>query len=195
MRTTIRTYRAELAVGATLLAIYLATLAPSVTLWDSGEFLSAIHSLGIPHPPGTPLYILLANVWAKIWAPLVGFAYSVNMLSAVCTAVSFAFLANLFVRWTGDRLAAFAGALVMHVEDRSSSQSGSRAYTPLTRRTRGLRRPLAPRSSLKQVRYTEGRQFADARQRSESILIPSGARRPAACFSPDCLRPTNPDGA
>ena len=108
---TIRAYRTELAVGATLLAIYLATLAPSVTLWDSGEFLSAIHSLGIPHPPGTPLYILIANVWAKMWAPLVGFAYSVNMLSAVCTAAAFALLANLFVRWTGDRLASFAGAV------------------------------------------------------------------------------------
>ena len=111
MRTAIRGYPAELAVGATLLAIYLATLAPSVTLWDSGEFLSAIHSLGIPHPPGTPLYILIANVWAKIWAPFVGFAYSVNMLSAVCTAAAFALLANLFVRWTGDKLAAFAGAV------------------------------------------------------------------------------------
>ncbi len=108
---TIRTHRTEFAVCATLLAIYLATLAPSVTLWDSGEFLSAIHSLGIPHPPGTPLYILIGNVWAKIWAPLVGFAYSVNMLSAVCTAAAFALLANLFVRWTGDRLAAFAGAV------------------------------------------------------------------------------------
>src|SRR5687767_771909 len=102
----IRAHRAELATATTLLAVYLLTLAPSVTLWDSGEFLSAVHSLGIPHPPGTPLYILLANVWAKIWGPLVGFAYSVNMLSAVCTAVAFGFLANLFVRWTGDRLAA-----------------------------------------------------------------------------------------
>ena len=108
---TIRTHRTELAVFATLLAVYLATLAPSVTLWDSGEFLSAIHSLGIPHPPGTPLYILIANVWAKIWAPFVGFAYSVNMLSAACTAAAFALLANLFVRWTGDRIAAFAGAV------------------------------------------------------------------------------------
>ena len=107
----IRAHRAELATATTLLAVYLATLAPGVTLWDSGEFLSAIHSLGIPHPPGTPLYILLANVWAKIWAPLVGFAYSVNILSAVCTAVAFGFLANLFVRWTGDRPGAFSGAI------------------------------------------------------------------------------------
>jgi len=91
--------------------VYLATLAPGVTLWDSGEFLAAIHSLGVPHPPGTPLYILIANVWAMIWASFIGFAYSVNMLSAVCTAFAFALLANLYVRWTGDRLAAYAGAV------------------------------------------------------------------------------------
>ena len=107
----IRAGRAELAAGTTLLVVYLATLAPSVTLWDSGEFLAAIHSLGIPHPPGTPLYILIAHVWALLWAPLVGFAYSINMLSAVCTAFGCALLANLFVRWTGDRLAAYTAAV------------------------------------------------------------------------------------
>ena len=104
-------HRAAAAAGATLLIIYIATLAPGVTLWDSGEFLASIHSLGIPHPPGTPLYILVANVWTKIWAPLFGFAYSVNLLSAVCTAVSCAILAELFSRWTGDGIAAYAGAV------------------------------------------------------------------------------------
>src|SRR5258707_5925846 len=84
------------------------TLAPSVTLWDSGEFLSAIHSLGIPHPPGTPLYVLIGNIWGKVFSPLVGFAYSVNLLSALCSAIACALMANLFVRWTGDRLAAYA---------------------------------------------------------------------------------------
>lgn len=95
----------------TLFLVYLATLAPSVTLWDSGEFLSAIHSLGIPHPPGTPLYILIGNVWAKIFSPIVGFAYSINLLSAVCSAIACALMANLFVRWTGDRIAAYAAAV------------------------------------------------------------------------------------
>jgi hypothetical protein len=103
--------RPAVAAGATLFIIYLATLAPGVTLWDSGEFLAAIHSLGIPHPPGTPLYVLLANVWAMIWAPVVGFAYSVNLFSAVCTAAACALLADLFARWTGDRLAAYAAAV------------------------------------------------------------------------------------
>src|SRR5690242_9839964 len=95
----------------TLFLIYIATLAPGVTLWDSGEFLSAIHSLGIPHPPGTPLYVLIGNVWAKILSPMVGFAYSINLLSATCSAIACALMANLFVRWTGDRLAAYAAAV------------------------------------------------------------------------------------
>jgi hypothetical protein len=104
-------WRAELAAFATLLLIYLATLAPGVTLWDSGEFLSAIHSLGIPHPPGTPLYVLVANVWSRILSPLTGFAFSVNLLSAICTAAACALLANLINRSTGDRIAAYAGAV------------------------------------------------------------------------------------
>ncbi|MFN2603432.1 MAG: DUF2723 domain-containing protein [Gemmatimonadaceae bacterium] len=103
--------RTEMLVFATLACVYVATLAPSVTLWDSGEFLSAIHSLGIPHPPGTPLYVLVGNLWARIFSPLVGFAYSINLLSALCSAIACALMANLFVRWTGDRLAAYAAAV------------------------------------------------------------------------------------
>jgi hypothetical protein len=98
-------------VFATLVVVYVATLAPGVTLWDSGEFLAAIHSLGIPHPPGTPVYVLIANVWAQLLAPLIGFAYSVNLLSAVSTALACALLGNLFARWTRDRLAAYAGGV------------------------------------------------------------------------------------
>jgi transmembrane protein TMEM260 (protein O-mannosyltransferase) len=98
-------------VFLSLFLVYVFTLAPGLTLWDSGEFLSAIHSLGIPHPPGTPLFVLIGNVWAKIFTPLIGFAYSINLLSAICSAMACALMANLFVRWTGDRLAAYAAAV------------------------------------------------------------------------------------
>ena len=87
------------------------TLAPGVTLWDSGEFLAAIHSLGIPHPPGTPLYILLGKVWSLAFAPVFGFARSINLLSAVSTAFACGILTSLFSRWTEDGFAATAAGL------------------------------------------------------------------------------------
>ena len=87
------------------------TLAPGVTLWDSGEFLAAIHSLGIPHPPGTPLYILIAKVWSLIFGSVFGFARSINLLSAFCTAFACGILTNLLADWTEDGFAATAAGL------------------------------------------------------------------------------------
>lgn len=95
----------------TLFAVYATTVARGVTLWDAGEFLAAIHSLGIPHPPGTPLYIVVAKVWSFIFAPVSGFAISVNLFSAACTASAFGFFADLMNRWTRKSLPAYAGAV------------------------------------------------------------------------------------
>lgn len=70
-----------LVTGLVLLG-YLLTLAPTVTLWDAGEFISAAKVLGIPHPPGTPLFILLGHVWADL-LPVGGYAWRLNLMSAV----------------------------------------------------------------------------------------------------------------
>jgi hypothetical protein len=106
-----RRWIAPAVVVLVLLFVYHATLAPTVTYWDAGEFLSAIHSLGIPHPPGTALFVLIANVWTKIFSPWLGFAYSVNVFSAVCTAAACGIAAWLMQRWTGNSAAAIAGGL------------------------------------------------------------------------------------
>ncbi len=101
-----------LAVGSLLLLAYVVTLAPTVTYWDSGEFIAAVKTLGIPHPPGTPLYILIANVWATVLAPLVGYAYAVNLLSAVSTAAACSVFTWLMAKWTRDPWSAVAGGLL-----------------------------------------------------------------------------------
>lgn len=106
-----RAARPDIAAAVFLLVVYCVTLARGVTYWDAGEFLAAIHSLGIPHPPGTPLFVLVAHVWSMIAAPVVGFTIAVNAFSALCTAAAFGVIANIFWRSTGDAVAAFAGAL------------------------------------------------------------------------------------
>jgi hypothetical protein len=96
---------------AALLGIYLATLAPTVTLWDAGEFLSAVHGLGIPHPPGTPLFVFVANAWAQLFGFL-PFAAVVNAASAVAAAVGCASFAWLVTRWTASATSGVLAGLV-----------------------------------------------------------------------------------
>ncbi len=95
---------------AVLIAIYSATLAPSVTWWDSGELIAAVHSLGIPHPPGTALYVVIGKVWTMLTWPL-DFAVRVNLFSAVATAAAIAVIGAMLARWTRQPLAAFAAAI------------------------------------------------------------------------------------
>jgi len=61
------------------------TLAPTVTLWDAGEFITAAKVLGVPHPPGTPLFVLVGHVWADVVA-FGGYAWRLNLMSACFSA-------------------------------------------------------------------------------------------------------------
>ena len=99
-------------VGAVLGFVYLATLAPGITLWDAGEFASAVDSLGIPHPPGTPLFILIARAW-RVALGFVPTAAATNLLAAVCTAIAAAICAALVTRWTRDTFSGVAAALML----------------------------------------------------------------------------------
>ncbi|NQS96838.1 MAG: DUF2723 domain-containing protein [candidate division Zixibacteria bacterium] len=74
-------YRVRFAVfGGLTLALYLNTVCPAVHFWDTAEIISAAWSLGIPHPPGFPLYTLLGRV--VIAAGILSPAISMNILSA-----------------------------------------------------------------------------------------------------------------
>jgi len=99
-----------LAAGAVLLAVYVATLAPDVTFWDAGEFIAAAHSLGIPHPPGTPLYVVVLNAWARLLSFL-PFAAATNLFSAFATAVAGSLSSLIIWRATRSSTAALAAAI------------------------------------------------------------------------------------
>ncbi len=115
--------------------IYLDTMAPTVSFWDCGEFIAVSHTLSVPHPPGSPLYLLLGRVISML--PITGgaaldpilnepqfhnIAYRINLLSPLATAFAnmflFLIIARLVVEWRGkikdatDKWIAYGGALV-----------------------------------------------------------------------------------
>jgi hypothetical protein len=75
-------------LGALLL--YSWTLAPTVTLTDSGELIVVAHGLGVAHPPGVPLWIILAHL-ASLF-PFGNVAMRINFSSALFAALACATL-------------------------------------------------------------------------------------------------------
>lgn len=104
--------RVDAATGAAVLlfVVYALTLAPDVTFWDAGEFIAATRSLGIPHPPGTPLFILLEHVWASLLFVL-PYAVATNLFSAAATALAAGLTGRMVHRATGSSPMAFASAV------------------------------------------------------------------------------------
>jgi hypothetical protein len=72
-------------IGAASLALYLKTLAPTLLMADGAEFQFASYLLGIAHPTGYPLYLMLGWLWSHL-LPLGDVAYRINLLSAVFAA-------------------------------------------------------------------------------------------------------------
>lgn len=68
------------------LSIYLLTLAPSVTFFDSGEFITAISCLGSPHSPGYPFFVNYGKPFT--WLPFGSVAFRVNFATAVSGALA-----------------------------------------------------------------------------------------------------------
>lgn len=89
--------------------VYLLTLSPSLGEADSFEFQVTASRLGVAHPTGYPLYILLGRLF--IFLPVGDVAYRVNLVSPVFAALAVALVYLLVVRLTGRRAAALIAAL------------------------------------------------------------------------------------
>ena len=81
-----------LAAGIAAIAVftlYALTLAPSTSFWDTSEYIATAHILGIPHPPGNPLFVLLARTW-DILLGVFGLpvAVRINLFSATMGALA-----------------------------------------------------------------------------------------------------------
>jgi hypothetical protein len=75
------------------LVVYWMTVQPSVSFWDCGEFIAASYYLQVPHPPGTPFFLIIGNIFSKI--PFIeNIGLKVNLISVFSSALA-AFLLYL----------------------------------------------------------------------------------------------------
>lgn len=100
-----------MARAALFLSVFFAgirTACPTVAFDDTGEVCLAALTLGIPHPPGYPLFTMLTSLWA--WIPVGSIAFRLNMFSVFLVA-SASVLAFSVYRRMGGRVF-YAGIVV-----------------------------------------------------------------------------------
>src|SRR5262245_33137071 len=87
------------------------TLGPSLLFGDSAEFQTIAYTLGIGHPTGYPIYILLAKLFTFL--PVGDIAYRVNLFSAFCAALTVGVVFLIIRKLGAMYTAAIYGALVL----------------------------------------------------------------------------------
>ena len=120
-------YLAAVIAAAAIFLLYVVTLAPTTAFWDTSEYIATGYILGIPHPPGNPLFVVLARVWIVLLSPLgLPVAVRVNLLAALTSAAAsgFFFLVAHRIAWglLGDHRRALVGAA-------ASALLGATAFT------------------------------------------------------------------
>ncbi len=121
-------YYLILSILATIISFifFNSTKAPTVSFWDCGEFIATSYILGIPHPPGNPMFLLIGRFFALL--PIAGeIAVRINLISVISSALSVFMAFWLILRISigtkeilplgksriGVGIGSFAGALIM----------------------------------------------------------------------------------
>ena len=77
---------------------YWSSVAPTTSFWDCGEFIACSYTMGVPHPPGSPLYLLMGRVMTLL--PIASdIGLRVNMSSVILSSFSLLFLYLSTVRF------------------------------------------------------------------------------------------------
>ena len=74
-------------------------MAQSASFWDSGEFIAVSYNLGVTHPSGAPLYILIGNFFTSLFFFISDVGARVNLLSVFCSAFSVTLLYLIIVHF------------------------------------------------------------------------------------------------
>jgi len=110
-------YAWALAASIVVALLYIITLAPTTAFWDTSEYIATAHIMGIPHPPGNPLFVVLARAWEILLAPLgLSVAVRVNLFSTTMSALAHGFwflmVHQILRHFTEDRVFPLVGAFV-----------------------------------------------------------------------------------
>jgi len=91
-------------VFAWALVLYVLTVAPTTSFWDSGEFIASVYKLQVMHPPGAPFYMLMGRLFS-MFVPADLVALAVNMISVLASAgtvlLTHLVIVRLVRRWHG----------------------------------------------------------------------------------------------
>ena len=84
-----RLWKTVTGIVVTLIAgfTYLSTIEPSASFWDCGEFIASSYKLEVGHPPGNPVFQLIARFFT-MFTDGSHAAIAVNVMSALCSALT-----------------------------------------------------------------------------------------------------------
>lgn len=72
--------------------VYLLTIEPTTSFWDCGEFIATAFKLEVGHPPGAPLFMIIARVFSLFAGDVTNVAMMVNAMSGLASAFTILFL-------------------------------------------------------------------------------------------------------
>ncbi len=91
--------------------VYVLTLEPTMPFWDCGEFIASSYKLEVGHPPGAPLFMLIARLFGAVAGDTSQVPYMINLLSALASSFTV-----LFLFWTithfAKKIADLSGGIV-----------------------------------------------------------------------------------
>jgi hypothetical protein len=120
-------HAAAIALGT--FAVYALGACRTIYVGDSGELVAAAATLGIPHPSGYPLYVLLGFVWIKL-VQIGSIAFRMSLLSAVCASLTCAGVYIVIRRANLGALAGLFASLLLAFSPSFWSQANvQRVYT------------------------------------------------------------------
>ncbi|RLD61919.1 MAG: hypothetical protein DRJ01_07085 [Bacteroidetes bacterium] len=80
--------------------VYLSTIEPTTSFWDCGEFIATSFKLEVGHPPGAPLFMIIARFFSLFASDNAHVAIMINSMSALASAFTI-----MFLFWTITHLA------------------------------------------------------------------------------------------